>query len=330
MSSHRFAFAALALACVAAAAGGSYLATRQNVSEQGAVTLDARTAPPVAAPVDSLTQAAPTAAPPAKTVPETAQRSAPQVARMAPAARGAAANARDAQLPTRDRTGSAGAPAAPQEPSTTSSPLVPADQPAPIARQDEPAALEPARAPEPDKAPEKTFEEMMIAADSVIGLQLDTTATTERARVEDRVEAHVVRDVRVGGRVAIPSGAHVLGSVMVVERGGKFKEQARIGIRFHTLLFADGTRLPITTETIYRSGEAPGNASAAKIGGGAVGGAILGALLGGAKGAAIGAAAGAGGGAAVAAAGDRSEATFAAGTQVTARFSAPLTVTIEK
>ena len=34
--------------------------------------------------------------------------------------------------------------------------------------------------------------------------------------------------------------------------------------------------------TIYREGEAPGNGSAAKIGGGAIGGAILGAILGGA------------------------------------------------
>ena len=90
-----------------------------------------------------------------------------------------------------------------------------------------------------------------------------------------------------------------------VERGGKFKERARLGIRFTTLVLADGTRMPMSTDTIYREGEAPGNSSAAKIGGGTVGGAILGAILGGAKGAAIGATAGAGGGVAVVQAGDR-------------------------
>jgi hypothetical protein len=185
-------------------------------------------------------------------------------------------------------------------------------------------------APEPERAPERSFEELVVAADSVIGLQMETTITSEKARVEDRVEARVIRDVRVNGQVAIPSGAHAIGSVMAVERGGKFKERARLGIRFHTLVLADGTRLPITTETIYRSGEPPSNASAAKIGGGAVGGAILGAILGGAKGAAIGAAAGAGGGAAVVAAGDRETATFTSGTQITARFISPVTVTIEK
>jgi hypothetical protein len=167
-------------------------------------------------------------------------------------------------------------------------------------------------------------------ADSVIGLQLDSTISSEQARVEDRVEARVVRDVRAAGELAIPAGARALGSVTFVERGGKFKERARLGIRFHTLVLADGTRLPVSTEAITRFGDAPSNSSAAKIGGGAVAGAILGAIVGGAKGAAIGASSGAGAGTAVVMAGDRSAATFAAGAEVTARILSPVTVTIEK
>jgi hypothetical protein len=174
------------------------------------------------------------------------------------------------------------------------------------------------------------FEELVVAAESVMGLQIETALSSERARVEDRVEGHVVRDVRVSNEVAIPAGAKALGSVMLVERGGKFKERARLGIRFHTLVLADGTRLPITTETIYRYGDAPGNSSTAKVGGGAVAGAILGAILGGAKGAAIGATTGAGAGTAAVVAGDRSAAEFPAGTEVTARMLSPVTVTIEK
>jgi hypothetical protein len=178
--------------------------------------------------------------------------------------------------------------------------------------------------------PEKTFEELVVGANSVIGLQLETSVSSERAKVEDRVEAHVVRDVRVDGTVAIPAGTRALGSVMLVEQGGRFKERARLGIRFHTLVLADGTSLPITTETVFRQGDAPGNSSAAKIGGGAVAGAILGAILGGAKGAAVGATAGAGGGTAAVMASDRSEATFPAGTEVTARIVSPVSVTVEK
>ena len=119
--------------------------------------------------------------------------------------------------------------------------------------------------------------------------------------------------MKVGDTIAIPAGSRAIGSVIQVDRGGKFKERARLGIRFSTIVLADGTRLPMSTETIYRDGQAPTNSSAAKIGGGAIGGAILGAILGGAKGAAIGATAGAGGGAAVVEVGDRQEVTLAAG-----------------
>jgi hypothetical protein len=184
--------------------------------------------------------------------------------------------------------------------------------------------------PRPVEPPQETFQELVVSANSVIGLQTERALSTERARIEDSVEARVARDVRVDGQVAIPAGTRAIGSVMVVDRGGKFKERARLGIRFHTLVMADGTRLPITTETVYRYGEAPGNGSAAKIGGGAAIGTILGAIIGGGKGAAIGAAAGAGAGTATAASGDRSEASFPAGADFTARVLSPVTVTLEK
>ena len=169
-----------------------------------------------------------------------------------------------------------------------------------------------------------------MSPNSVIGLQTETRISSETARLEDRVEARVTRDVKVGDAIAIPAGSRAIGSVIQVERGGKFKERARLGIRFTTLVLADGTRMSMSTDTIYREGEAPGNSSAAKIGGATVGGAILGAILGGAKGAAIGATAGAGGGVAVVQAGDASEVTLPAGSPLTVRLLTPLTVTVEQ
>jgi len=164
----------------------------------------------------------------------------------------------------------------------------------------------------------------------VIGLTTETRLSSDTAKIEDRVDAKVSRDVNVGGKVAIPAGSKAIGSVMLVERGGKFKDRARLGIRFHTLVLADGTRLPINTEAIYREGDSPSNSSAAKVGGGAVGGAILGAILGGAKGAAIGAAAGGGGGTAAVMASGPSTVTIPAGTPLTARITSPVTVTTDK
>ena len=134
---------------------------------------------------------------------------------------------------------------------------------------------------------------------------METSLTSERARVEDEVVARVTRDVRVGDRVAIPAGAKAHGDVTLVERGGKVRDKARLGIRFTSVVLADGTRVPIETDTIYREGDGPGGESAAKIGGGAIGGAIIGGIFGGAKGAVIGATAGGGAGTAAVMAGGR-------------------------
>jgi hypothetical protein len=174
------------------------------------------------------------------------------------------------------------------------------------------------------------FEELVVAADSVIGLQLESPVTSERAQVEDSVVARITRDVRVGDRVVIPEGAKAFGEVTLVERGGKVRERARLGVRFTSIVLADGTRLPISSETIYREGDAPGRESAAKIGGGAIGGAIIGGILGGAKGAAIGGSIGVGAGTAAVMAGDRNHATLSAGTPLTVRIEDPIVVTVER
>jgi hypothetical protein len=180
----------------------------------------------------------------------------------------------------------------------------------------------------PPREPE--FVQVVVPASSVIGLHVESTLSSERARVEDRVEARVTRDVTVGDRIAIPAGSRAVGSVIAVERGGKLKTRARLGVRFHTLVFADGTELPISTEAIYREGESPGNESAKKIGGATVGGAILGAILGGGKGAAIGGAAGAAGGTAVVMSGDRNAASLPAGTIVTVRLTDSVAVDVQR
>jgi len=335
MLSNRLAFAALAVACIGAAAGGGYLASRQNAvpvpasaqAQPQGVVAPAAPAPPAAQPVQE-TEAAVAAEAPARPTPTPATKTqsakraeaAPRASAATPA-RSAAARQDPPPLASSWPSSAASQPPAPPTPPPAQDP-----QPAPHA-EDHATPQEPARTFEP---PAKTFEELVVSSQTVIGLSTETKLSSETAHVEDRVDAKVTRDVKVGDRIAIPAGARAIGSVTQVERGGKFKERATLGIRFHTLVLADGTRLPISTETIYRYGEAPGNSSAAKVGGGAVGGAIIGAILGGAKGAAIGATAGAGGGTAAVMAGDRSNATLPAGTPMTVRILQPVTVTTEK
>ena len=195
-------------------------------------------------------------------------------------------------------------------------------------------SVEPERAPEaprePEPPPAPEFVELVIPSDAVLGLQIERTVSSEVARVEDRVDARVTRDVRVGDRVAIPAGSLVQGSVMEVERGGKVRERSKLGIRFHTVVLADGSRLTIKTDSVVREGPSPAKESAAKIGGAAAGGAILGAILGGGKGAVIGGSIGAAGGTAATMAGNRQPAVLPAGSTVSVRVQQPVTVTIEK
>src|SRR5690606_27273029 len=87
------------------------------------------------------------------------------------------------------------------------------------------------------------FDELTIDKNSVIGLRLDVPVSSRTARVEDRVSATISRDVRVQGRVAIAEGARLEGTVVLVERGGKFRTAPRLGLRFDTLILTDSTRM---------------------------------------------------------------------------------------
>jgi hypothetical protein len=326
----------LVAGCLTAAGGGAYVAVRQNAAAS-------------AAPAQSPATPAATE-PAAQPVSETeAVVGGSQPAQPQPGAPAVATSPVDGPVPPKAETPrTTKAPArrerAPVPEPRREKPVVasaqpasvppPADRPTaavpPVQQQPE-AVVETPRVPEPPPAPPvPQYEEVVLPSASVIGLQVDTALSSERTRLEDRVDARVTRDVMADGRLAIPAGSRVIGSVTTVERGGKMKERARLGVRFHTLVLADGREVPLRTETIYREGDSPTGESARKIGGAAIGGAILGAIMGGGKGAAIGATTGAAGGTAVVMAGDRNAATLAPGTVVTVRLSAPATLEAEK
>jgi hypothetical protein len=329
MDINRAAFGALAVMGIVAAGGGAYLANRHN---DALATEPAQAYAMPLAGVVTETENSIAAAPAA--VVESAPRAAlpePAPARPANVVRRAPAPARPS-VPVSQRTGStssSGGAATASSAPVYSPPSRPADPP--VA-----AAIEPVettsveRTPVVPEAPRKAYEELVIPADSVIGLQVENGVTSDGAKVEDEVQARVTRDVKVREQVAIPAGSRVEGSVTLVERGGRLKDKARLGIRFHTIVLADGTRLPINTETVYREGESPARESAAKIGGGAVGGAVLGAIFGGKKGAVIGSTVGAAGGSVAVAASEPNAASLPAGSTVTVRMGSPATVTVER
>jgi hypothetical protein len=348
MFSKPLAFVLLALGCLTAAAGGAYFAARHNASDAAVAAARPAQAPATTA---AQTPAQPVAeteaavsAPkdePAKPVAEAAPAEAPAVATPQPAAPHGTKPAvkappvaraeKPAPTQSAHRNAPAGVTTAPQNESASAPQPAPAAPAAPAPPKPQAEAAKPfEEPPQPEPVHVPQFEEVILPASAVIGLQVETATTTEKARVEDRVDARVSRDVMAAGRVAIPAGSRVIGSVTLVERGGKVKETARLGIRFHTLVLADGTEVPLHTEQVVRLGDAPAASSSKKIGGAAVGGAILGAILGGGKGAAAGGAIGAGAGTAAVMAGDRSAATLRQGEYLNVKLSSPATMTVSR
>ena len=318
MGSNKVVFTALGLACIMAAGAGGYFALRQNaVQESTSVAVST----PASTTAADTTQPAVT---PEKPVQETEAVVTPKEKNLAKTTK--KVEAKPEKAPVASAAVASPKPIAPLP--APPQPVI-APEPAPPARVEPVERVAQDPLPVAPAPPQHSFDELVVSTDSVIGLQSDTTVTSERARVEDRVEARVTRDVKVGDHVAIPAGSRAIGYVTQVERGGKFKEQAKLAIRFQTIVLADGTRLPISTAPVEREGDSKTNSSAAKVGGGAIAGTILGAILGGGKGAAIGAAAGAGGGAAAVQASDRSVATLRAGEPITIRLLSPVTVTTE-
>ena len=331
MMSRSLAVALLAAGFLTAAAGGSYLAVRQNASAPVPATADPAAEPapavheseavvtPQPKPRDTsppLPESEVEAVRPERTAPPPPRRRAAPVSQ--PVRRPAAVRA------SHEAAAPAPAPVPPLESSEAPVTAPPDRIPAAEGSSATPAPADAAREAEP------LFEEIVVPAASVVGLELETTVTSERAQIEDRVDARVTRDVYADGRLAIPAGSRVVGAVTLVERGGKVKERARLGIRFHTLVLANGRQVSLRTETIHREGASPSNESSRKIGGAAIGGAVLGAILGGGKGAIAGATAGAAGGTAVVMAGDRNPATLNAGSVVTVKLTAPASFEVER
>ena len=181
--------------------------------------------------------------------------------------------------------------------------------------------------PSPE-TPRVTLQELTVGANGVIGIRLETLVSSDTAKVEDRVTARVVRDVTVDGRVAVPAGSTVEGIVTEVERGGRFRERARLGVRFTSVVLSDNTRVNVSTEPIYRTGDSPTGEATSKIGAATVVGTIIGAAIGGKKGAAIGGATGAAGGTGAVMASGPNHAVLTAGTSLTVRLTEPATFTV--
>ena len=324
MASKQALIAAVGFVSTLSVAAGTFLAYRANQTSTPVIeaTATAEAEPVVPAPApDAMISVAP----PMVSHPPVAE---PQSQRPAVSTGSRRDKAQDSRprVTTTEPSPRVHNPPAPQPAATPAPTPVLPPEPTPAATAATSAVVEPPPVPE---TPKPRFEEVVVKQDSVVGIQLDQSISSETAKIEDRVTGKVTRDVTVDGRTAIAAGTKLEGVVSLVERGGKFRERSRVGIRFNMLILADGLRVPIQTEAIVREGDSPAGEATAKIGGSAVAGAIVGGLIGGKRGAAIGTAAAAAGGTAVVAAGGRNAAVIQNG-PLTVKLTQPVTVTIER
>ena len=209
----------------------------------------------------------------------------------------------------------AGAPAA-TTPATPGSDV----QPQAAAGGSAPAAAAPATPPAP----------VMVAMDVPSGtelvLKLETGVSSETAKPEQTVRATLVKPILVDGKVAIPEGAEVTGTVISAEQSGRVKGRASIALRFNEVT-VEKTAYKINTSRIAREAEATKGEDATKIGVGAGVGTAIGAIAGGKKGAAIGAAVGGGAGTGVVLATKGKEVSIPAGATVRTKIQETVKIT---
>lgn len=179
--------------------------------------------------------------------------------------------------------------------------------------------------------PEPAYREITIPAGTVLPLRLANAVGSDTSHVEDPVRATLRNAIVIRGAQVIPAGTTVLGHVTGAARSARVKGRARVAFRFNQIdLPGEGGRMAIRTGTVARVAPGTKKQDAAKIGAGAAGGAIVGGILGGGTGAAKGAAIGGGAGTGVVLATRGKEVRLAAGTPVSVRLTAPLTVRVRR
>ena len=172
-----------------------------------------------------------------------------------------------------------------------------------------------------------TYREVTLPAGTQLRLELRSTVASDSSNVEDAVRASLRSAVAVDGTTVLPAGTEFSGVVTAAERSGRVQGRAHIAYRFQSLML-DSERINIQTAPLSHEAEATKGDDAKKIATGAAAGAVVGAILGGGDGAAKGAAIGGAGGTGVVLATRGKEISVTAGTPVTTRLTAPLTVRV--
>ena len=197
---------------------------------------------------------------------------------------------------------------------------------APAEQPGTPAAL-PAAVPVAEQAPPPPPppEPIVIAAGKTITVRMGEGLSSKTAQDGQAFTGVLANGIAVNGKVIIPAGSGVTGTVSEAKSAGRFKGEAILAIRV-TSINVKGAPRNVGTDEYVVTQKGKGKRTAVMVGGGAGGGALIGGLAGGGKGALIGGLVGAGAGTAGAAFTGNKELSIPAESAVSFRTTTAITI----
>ena len=106
-----------------------------------------------------------------------------------------------------------------------------------LAAQDQPAAPAPAADQQP---PAAATDGYLVRPGTKIPLSMINSVSTKSSQVGDQIYLETAFPIVVNGKIVVPAGSWVQGSVTDVKRAGRVKGRAELYIRFDTLLLPNG------------------------------------------------------------------------------------------
>lgn len=150
-----------------------------------------------------------------------------------------------------------------------------------------------AAAPPPVEKPKP--QPIVVPSGTVLTVTTGQALSSKTSQAGQTFLATLAQPISVDGRVALPKGATVSGTVVSAKAKGKIKGEGELSLALTSISVRDHT-YPIETSVVSNTAKGKGKRTAVTTGGGAAGGALIGGLAGGGKGAGIGALVGAGAG----------------------------------
>jgi type IV secretion system protein VirB10 len=104
-----------------------------------------------------------------------------------------------------------------------------------------PAAAPQLRTDRPAESVESTQPEFVVESGTKIPLSLINSVSTKNSVPGDRIYLESVFPILVNGRIVIPPGSYVAGTVTQVKRPGRVKGRGELFVRFDSLTLPNGT-----------------------------------------------------------------------------------------